>query len=317
MGYGRWGMKVARDLDSIPRARIVGIVDIDSHARARALERHPGVIVGHRLDPFMDEVDLVAVCTPTVDHHEHALMALNGNKHVMVEKPMAMTSNGAMELVTLAERTSLTLLVGHQMLYHKLFERILGIIHDRALGAVRSIRCERGGPIDLDAEPDVLWAFGPHDVAMVLAITGCDPSLIHAGGTLDATRGVIDEIEIVLEFPGWVEATIHLDCKNDVRLRKMTVVFERGTVVFDDTVSGGNLTISGEGKGRGAREITGSSDEPPLLLECRHLLECVVGGTTPLTDGRFGKRVTGVLERAAKEREFRGATSSFRSPQSP
>ncbi len=306
MGYGRWGMKVARDLDSIPLARLVGIVDVDSHARARALERHPGVLVVQRLDPIMNDVDLVAVCTPAVDHHEHALMALKGNNHVMVEKPMAMTSKGAMELVTLAERTSLTLLVGHQMRYHKLFERILGIIRDRALGEVRSIRCERGGPIDLDTEPDVLWAYGPHDVAMVLAITGCDPSLIHARGTLDAARGVIDEIEIVLEFPGSVKAAIRLDCKSDDRSRKMTIGFERGTVVFDDAVSGGKLTISG-GE-RGGREITGSPDEPPLLLECRHLLECVIGGTTPLTDGRFGERVTGVLERAA---------ISFRSPRSP
>ncbi len=305
MGYGRWGMKVARDLDSIPRARLVGVVDIDSHARARALERHPGVLVGDTLDPFMDDVDLVAICTPAVDHHGHARMALEGVKHVMVEKPMAMTSKGAMELVTLAESNLTTLLVGHQMRYHKLFERILGIIHDRTLGEVRSIRCERGGSIDLDTEPDVLWAYGPHDVAMVLAITGCDPSFIHAGGTLDAVRGVIDEVEIVLEFPGSVKAAIRLDCKSDDRLRKMTIGFERGTVVFDDAVLGGNLTMSGEARGS---EIAGPPDEPPLLLECRHLLECVTGGKTPLTDGRFGERVTGVLERAA---------ISFRPPRSP
>ncbi len=245
MGYGRWGMKVARDLDSIPSARLVGVVDIDSHARARALERHPGVLVGDTLDPFMDDVDLVSVCTPAVDHYGHARMALEGVKHVMVEKPMAMTLKGAMDLVTMAERNLTTLLVGHQMRYHKLFERILEIIHDRTLGEVRSIRCERGGSIDLDTEPDVLWAYGPHDVAMVLAITGCDPSLIHASGTLDAARGVIDVVEIVLEFPDSVKAVIQLDCRSDDRSRKMTIGFERGTVVFDDAVPGGNLAISG------------------------------------------------------------------------
>ncbi len=309
MGYGRWGMKVARDLAGIPRARLVGIVDVDSHARARASEHHPGVTVEQRLEPFMDYVDLVAVCTPAVDHHEHARMALQGKKHVMVEKPMALTSKGAMELVDLAERSSLTFLVGHQMRYHKLFERILGIIHDRTLGDVRSISCERGGPIDLDTEPDVLWAYGPHDVAMVLAITDCDPSLIHSRGTLDAARGVIDEIEIGLEFPGSVKAAIRLDCKSDNRIRQMTIVFERGTVVFNDAVPGGKLTISGVGnESSGVREIAGPPDEPPLLLECRHLLECIVGGVTPLTDGRFGQRVTSVLERAA---------ISFRSLQSP
>ncbi len=298
-------MKVARDLAGIPNARLVGIVDVDSHARARALACHPGVLVGHTLDSFMDDVDIVAVCTPAVDHLEHARLALEGRKHVMVEKPMAMTSKGAMELVTLAERNLTTLLVGHQMRYHKLFERILGIIRDGALGEVRSIRCERGGPIDLDTEPDVLWAYGPHDVAMVLAMTGCDPSLIHASGTLDAVRGVIDEVEIVLEFSDSVKAAIRLDCKSEDRSREMTIDFERGTVVFDDTVPGGHLTISG---GAIAGEIAGSPDEPPLLLECRHFLECVAGGMTPLTDGRFGKRVTGVLERAA---------ISFRSLQSP
>ena len=309
MGYGRWGMKVARDLDSIPGARLVGVIDIDSHARAQALERHPGVLVEQRLDPLMDDVDLVAVCTPPVDHQEHARQALKSKKHVMVEKPMAMTEKGAGELVTLAERNSTTLLVGHQMRYHKLFERILGIIHDGRMGEVRSISCERGGPIDLDTEPDVLWAYGPHDVAMVLAIIGRDPSLIHARGTLSATRGVIDDVEIGLEFPGSVKAAIRLNCRSDDRLRRMTIGFERGTVVFNDAVPGVNLTISGAGDdSSGVREIAGSPDEPPLLLECRHLLESVVGGTTPLTDGRFGKRVTSVLERAA---------ISFRSLQSP
>jgi UDP-2-acetamido-3-amino-2,3-dideoxy-glucuronate N-acetyltransferase len=299
MGTGRWGRNVVRVLDSLENARVAWIVDPDPNARNRAAALAPGAKTAAHISAAIEDVDLVAVCTPARDHAAHVLHLLDNTKSVLVEKPFAMNSRDALSLAR-ACRPESTLMVGHQLLFHPAFRKLSELVAGGALGPLRKIRTERNGPIDLSREPGVLWSYGPHDVAMALDLAGEEPTRINASSP--ATAGDVEsagQVEVELDFQSGVKAEINLSSARDDSKRRLLAVCEQGTLVFDDTHAGGRLFLFDAPPGCIANEEISVERREPLALECAHFVDCSRDGETPRTGLRHALSVTRVLDRAA------------------
>jgi UDP-2-acetamido-3-amino-2,3-dideoxy-glucuronate N-acetyltransferase len=301
MGAGRWGINVVRVFADEPAAELVWVADPDPEARARVVRVSPDLQTCATVEQALGEVDAVAVCTPAADHYDHVEQLLAAGKHVLVEKPFATDSAAAERLVGAAAGAELTLMVGHQLLFHPVFRELERLVADGSLGELREIRARRTGRVDLEREPGVIWAYGPHDVAMILALVGEVPSAIAAKGRLDRPGGAALAAEIDLELPSAVKCRIGLRGDDPDRARRLTVVAAEGTAEFDDSLPGGQLSVGRAGD-RGAPRIVVPPDRlrltAPLAIECRHFVECVGQGSRPRTDGAHAAQVTEVLDRA-------------------
>jgi UDP-2-acetamido-3-amino-2,3-dideoxy-glucuronate N-acetyltransferase len=297
MGAGRWGINVVRTFSRLEGVDLAWIADPDPRARERAAEVSPESRVCESMDLAVDDVDAVAICTPAADHVEHAGELLAAGLHVLVEKPIALSRADARALSESALEREQTLMVGHQLLFHPLFNELEETLAGGDLGALQRIVARRSGIVDFQSEPDVLWAYGPHDLSMILALTGETPSEIAANGGLRIPGGAAVEAEIAMRFDSGLEARIELDGVAAERVRRLTLIGDRATCVFDDSVPGGHLILSGT---RG-REIEPDRRRAfaPLRRSCRHFVECAVQRSRPRTDGEHGEIVTGLLERVA------------------
>jgi len=300
MGAGRWGTNVIRTLGGLPEVELAWIADPDPYARERAAALSPRSRLVESVDRALDDVHAVVICTPAVEHLEHASEIIGAGLHALVEKPLATSAAGALGLAERAADAGLTLMVGHQLLFHPLFCELERLVGAGGLGQLREIRTERTGPIDFSSEPDVLWAYGPHDVSMVVALAGASPVWSRCTGSRGAPSGAVGEAAIDFRFPSGLAARIDLDGVSPSRRRRLTVVGERGVAVFADEEPGGRLTVETRDQRFEIEPDAGRAQEP-LRRSCGHFVQCVLSGARPRTCGRHGQRVAALIERAAAE----------------
>jgi predicted dehydrogenase len=302
MGAGRWGINVVRTLAVTAGADLIWVADPDPAARERAKRLIPQIETCDSIETALGDVEAIVVCTPSGDHFEHAQRLLGAGKHLLVEKPMSTRTAQTEQLADTADRTGLTLMVGHQLLFHPLFRKQAEIVATEAIGPLRAMYGARTGIVDFDREPDVLWAYAPHDVALTLALAGALPTAVSASGQLDSQRGVIRAAEIELEFASGVRAEIVLDGATRERKRLLTATGERAAADFDDSMPGGRLTIR-DAASDSVAQVPQDPDQArltePLALECRHFVECVRSGRQPRTHGRHAVDVVRVIETVA------------------
>jgi len=312
VGYGRWGTNVARDLASTEGAALTHVVDVNPQALSRAAKAHPSAAVAIKLADVVDAVDAVAICTPPTTHAVLASAALAASKHVFVEKPIAMDVSAATLLEAAAAARRRVLMVGHQMLYHGAFEALVRVVSSLELGALRAVHSERSGMVDASRDPDVLWAYGPHDIAMLLALAGRPPLEIRAAGSARVGAPEIDEVALEVRFDGGLAGTTLLRGRSAARVRRLTAICERGEVVFDDSVPCGTCTIRRDGEvGSAAVRFDGGDGRLPLARELADFVTCALSGARPRSDGRHGIHVTRVLVEAERMiAASRPATSS-------
>ncbi len=296
MGAGPWGRNLVRVIYNNDSSELAWVVDPDAQALANASAIAPGVAVIENIEAALDDVQLVVVCTPVRDHMRHVRSLLARGKDVLVEKPFAMNCTDAESLVAESGKRGTILMVGHQLLYHPVFLKLESLIRENVLGPLRSVRAERTGSIDFNKEPGVLWSYGPHDVAMILALVGEMPDEVSATGVLPA--GDVEKADVVdvsLRFSSGVNADIHLAAVRTTRTRRLTVKGEKRTAVFDDAVPGGRLYLL-DGHDQDTVDV---EFVEPLAREYAHFIECSRHRSIPRSGPEHAVSVTRILEKAA------------------
>jgi predicted dehydrogenase len=237
VGLGYWGPNLVRVLHELGDAEVAVACDMRTEALARAAGRYPGVRLTESFDDVLedDSVDAVAIATPVATHYELASAALKAGKHVFVEKPLAGSSDKALELVELADAQRLTLMPGHTFLYSPPVNVSRELIRNGELGEIYFISTSR---VNLGLhQPDVsvVWDLGPHDFSILRYWLGEMPirvSAVSRGCIIDATP---DVAFIHLEFPSGTIANIELSWLAPSKLRRTAIVGSRKMVVYDDT----------------------------------------------------------------------------------
>ena len=323
VGYGYWGPNLARNFHALPDARLVAVADadakrLDEPARLYAARTYADY---HELlaDPTLDAI---AVSTPARTHFEIARAALARDKHVLVEKPLAMSSDEARQLIALAEKKGRVLMVGHTFEHNPAVWKIRELIEQRAIGEVYYVYANRVNLGRVQRDINALWSIAPHDISILLYVLGAMPLEVSARGATYLNVNVEDVVFVTLTFPNKVLAHVHASWLDPSKVRQMTFVGSEKMIMYDDVSAEARLRIYDKGvykRGSDYGEFqlkvhSGDINIPkidmsePLRNECAHFVECVREGKRPRTDGENGLRVVRVLEAAQESLEKDGAT---------
>src|SRR3989475_5040091 len=314
IGYGYWGPNIVRNFSSQPDCQLVAICDKNPKAVAQVLSRHPAVHATSNLDEVTSssKIDAVAIVTPVSTHYELAKKALENGKHVFVEKPFTATSAQAEELIELAERKHLVIMVDHTFLFTGAVRKIKELIDGGVLGPLYYYDSTRVNLGLFQHDVNVIWDLAPHDLSIMDHLIGLEPELVEATGGAHL-NGLEDVAYITLYFPGNVIAHINVNWLSPVKVRTTLVGGERKMLVWNDLEPAEKIKIYDRGvevgTEQGVHQLLVSyrsgdmwapkvEETEALQLETRYFLDCVAEGKRPFNDGRAGLRVVKMLEAA-------------------
>ncbi|MGE3954091.1 MAG: Gfo/Idh/MocA family protein [Parachlamydiales bacterium] len=282
VGAGRWGKNLLRNFDALGALRLV--CDI-------YLPEVPGVEVIADFEGVLNHPDItrVAIATPSATHYSLAKRALLAGKDVFVEKPLALSVKEGEELIQLAEERGRILMVGHILRYHPAYVRLQELVKEGAVGTLRYLASHRLANDRMKGVESVLWNYGPHDLSLILPLVGEMPERV-GGDRGTAVAGKVDDIRTLhMTFPSGVAAHCYLSCVSPYKEHKLTVVGDKGALVFDDVRPWGEkLMLDGK--------AVAVAQAEPLKEECRHFLACCEERKRPLTDGSAALQGLKVLE---------------------
>src|SRR5215472_8321652 len=169
IGWGYWGPKLARNLDSLPQARVTIVADQDVNRLVSLAINQPSLKTTTLAeDVFRSDVDAVVIVTPVRTHYQLAKAALLHGKHVLVEKPLTADVAEAEELVTLATQQQRILMVGHTFEYNPAVNELRKLVRGGELGKIYCIEAERVKLGLFRHDTNVIWDLAPHDISILL-----------------------------------------------------------------------------------------------------------------------------------------------------
>src|SRR6185436_6625470 len=235
IGYGYWGPNIVRNFSGHQDCKVVAVCDNNPAALARVLGRHPSVRVTTDVDSVVTapDIDLVAIVTPVSYHYELAKKALENGKHVFVEKPFTATSAQAEELVELAERKNLQIMVDHTFLFTGAVRKIKQLVDEGALGPLYYYDSTRVNLGLFQHDVNVLWDLAPHDLAIMDYLIGQEPELVVATGSAHVNS--FENIAyLTVYFPNNVLAHINVNLLSPVKVRTTLLGGQKKMLVWND-----------------------------------------------------------------------------------
>jgi predicted dehydrogenase len=259
------------------------------------------------------EISSVIVATPAATHAPLARKALEAGKHVMVEKPLALSTADAVELAQLADERGLVLMVGHTFEYVPAVLKMKELVDSGEIGDVLYLHSQRLNLGRIQSDINAFWSIGPHDISIANFLVGADPQWVSARGARYLNTTVEDVTFVTVGYPGGVLAHMHVSWLDPSKTRRTTVVGSKKMLVYDDMDATGKLKVFDKGADRSEHDGDGAwhyrlrdgavhapslDAVEPLGAEIQHFLECSISGKKPRTDGWNGARVVAVLDAA-------------------
>ncbi len=302
LGCGYWGSNHIRTLKALGALHAVSDVN-PARAEGFASEQECLAIAPEDLYS-RDDVDAIVMALPPQFHAETAIRAVENGKDVLVEKPVALTVADAERAVKAAHDRARVYMVGHVLRFHPAFETLKALIDKGELGEVRYIHSHRLGLGKFHTENDALWDLAPHDLSMILAITGTEPVEVHGEGAA-VLDNLSDFAHLHMRFPHGLSGHLFASRLNPYRERRLTVVGTKAMAVFDDVEPWERkLAVYRHAVWQDSGHWAFTANEPsyveveqgmPLTRELEHFIQCIGTRAEPRTDGNEAIMVLKVL----------------------
>ncbi|MHA6686510.1 Gfo/Idh/MocA family protein [Mesorhizobium sp. A556] len=302
LGCGYWGSNHIRTLKAL--GALYAVSDVNpARAEGFASEQDCLAIAPDAL--FIDKnIDAIVLALPPQFHADMAIRAVEGGKDVLVEKPVALTVPDAERAVKAARDNGRVYMVGHVLRFHPAFETLKALIDKGELGEVRYIHSHRLGLGKFHTENDALWDLAPHDLSMILAITGTEPLEVHGEGAA-ILDNLSDFAHLDMHFPNGVSGHLFASRLNPYRERRLTVVGTKAMAVFDDVEPWERkLAVYRHAVWQDSGQWAFTANEPsyvaveqgmPLTRELEHFIQCIETRAEPRTDGAEAITVLKIL----------------------
>jgi predicted dehydrogenase len=325
VGCGYWGPLLIRNFRNHPECRLKAVCDVNEGRLKHMRGLYPDVeyVTDHQQFLNGSDLDAVVIATPVRHHYALAKASLNAGKHTFIEKPMASTSAECEELIEIAEREGLVLMVDHTFLYSSPVRKIVEIVHAGDLGEIRYINSRRLNLGLFQKDINVAWDLAPHDISIILHVLGEFPTTINCQGNAHVTPGTEDVTNMSLTFRKKQFATIQSSWLEPRKIREMTIVGTRRMIVYDDLQTHEKIRVYDVRVERpphydtfaefqysyfyGDSYIPRLQQEEPLKVVCEHFVDCIEKGVEPLTCGRDGLELVRILEAASASLRANGA----------
>ena len=322
IGYGYWGPNVLRNLYALEACEVAALCDQNPAALQKARRTYPGLHMATDAGEVLaaPDIDAVAIVTPVWTHYELARTALENGKHVFVEKPFTATAQQAEELVELANRKNLRIMVDHTFLFTGAVKKIRELIDKGALGPLYYFDSTRINLGLFQHDVSVVWDLAPHDLSIMdYVIRQKAEAVVATGGS--HFNGQADMAFVTVYFPDNVVAHINVNWLSPVKVRTTMIGGRDKMLVWNDLEADEKIKVYDKGVNVTSREgvydllvsyRSGDVWAPKvdqteaLKAELAYFLDCIVSGETPFNDGEAGLRVVRMLEAADRSLAERG-----------
>jgi predicted dehydrogenase len=316
IGWGYWGPKLARNLESLPQASLEIVADLNPLSLAKVKAERPWIKTTSQIEDVLNSpVDAVVIATPVATHFELARKALAHGKHLLVEKPLTANVAQAEELIELAERQQRILMVGHTFQYSPAIAELRQLIEDGELGNIYCVEIERLNLGLFRSDIDVIWDLAPHDASILLTLLGQSPTRVQAHAHAHLHPTIYDVAHLDLEYDTGATAHIHVSWLHPTKVRQVTVIGDKRMAIYDDTNPAEMLKIFNKGADIGVDPIVsyrhGAITIPhiewmePLRLECEDFAHAIRSGEQPRANGQAGLEVVKILTAAQESLRMR------------
>ena len=324
IGYGYWGPNIVRNLFALEACKVTRLCDQNAAALQKAQRAYPSVTTS--TDPCQvlaaPDVDAVAIVTPVWTHYDLAREALQNDKHVFVEKPFTATSRQAEDLVELADRKNLRIMVDHTFLFTGAVRKIRELIDKGVLGPLYYFDSSRVNLGLFQHDVSVIWDLAPHDLSIMDYVMHSQAEAVVATGGRHLNT-LADMAFITVYFPENVLAHINVNWLSPVKVRTTLIGGRDKMLVWNDLEADEKIKVYDKGVTvKSAENVydllvsyrSGDVWAPKvdqteaLKAELGYFVECVNMGKTPFNDGKAGLRVVRMLEAADRSLADRGRT---------
>lgn len=317
-GCGYWGPNLIRNLYSLSGCKVETVCDIDVK-RLEHMERLYGNIkTTTNYDDLVDnkDIDAIFIATPVRFHFEMARKSLQANKHTFIEKPMALSAKECEELIALAEKHGLTLMIGHTFIYSSPVRKIKEIIRNGDLGDIMYIGSRRLNLGLYQKDINVTWDLAPHEISIILYVLDDEPTHVNCQGKAHINKDVEDITNMTIDFKNGGFATIQSSWLDPNKIRETKFVGTKRMLVYDDVEPNEKIKVYDKRVETPPHYDTfaefqysyhyGDMYSPylnqvePLKVECQHFLDCIKSGLKPDSCGKDGLKVVQILEASSK-----------------
>jgi predicted dehydrogenase len=310
LGVGYWGSKHLRVLGGL--ADVDSVVAIDERlpsmpGMADLLERGQGFTC---LDDALPAIDALVIATPPSSHHVLGHQAIAAGKHVLIEKPLAVTTGEAQRLIEAADAAGVTLMVGHTFEHNDAVKMRRELVQRQELGELYYLDCARLNLGLYQTDVNVIHDLAPHDISIANYVLGEVPTSVHAWGSRHVHAAHEDVAHLRLEYGSLgVRVNVHVSWLHPHKVRQIVAVGAKKMAVYDDAAAEkirihDKSALASAGGRPPMAYHEGDVVSPylsfrePLAVQDKHFVECVLGGLVPNTGGASGLAVVSVLEAA-------------------
>ena len=324
IGCGYWGPNLIRNFQLVSGCGVRMVCDLRIDRREFVEQRYPGVLFTDDVRELMEspEIDAIVIATPVSTHFELALQALQAGKHVLVEKPLASSSEEILRLIDEAERRRLILMVDHTFVYTGAVRKMKSLVEDGVLGDLYYYDAVRVNLGLFQHDVNVLWDLAVHDLSILDYVLNLAPCGVSVTGISHAPGGMENIAYLTLFFPEQIIAHVHVNWLAPTKIRRTLLGGSQKMIVYDDLEPSEKVKVYDKGvqfydpgevvnKKRFDYRI-GDMWAPQVDLtealstEAHHFIQCIEKNERPLTDGIAGLRVVRILEAATQSMAQQG-----------
>ncbi len=308
IGAGPWGGTLARTFSRIPGVDLRWICDLDADRRSDARAAHPGAVVTAEVEEVLADpaVGAAVVAVDAARHHSVGLQVLVADRHLLVEKPMALSVADAAALYQAASDRSRVLTVGHLLLHHPAIRRSKELIATGALGTPLYFESTRTAVGALRRDRSAWWTLAPHDISLALHLFEATPVRVSAIGY--RANGETDvAVFCTVLFADGRMAHLHAARLAAANERRFSIVGSERALTFDELAPEQSLRLSEPGRADGAVSREDIPRGDPLFTQCAHFVSCAANDHAAGGNGHHALTVVRILEAGARSMAAGGA----------
>ena len=305
IGFGYWGQNLVRNFKNIKNCNVTHIAESQKERHERIHKLYPDITISTFNQIITNSnIDAVVIATSISSHYELAKAALENDKHVLIEKPMADSEKNALELIRLSKQQKKILMVDHTYLYTGAVQEIKKLTDDGSLGEILYVDSIRANLGKFQSDFNVLWDLAPHDISIINYLINEKPISVQAIGKSYIKNELESIAYLILHYKS--NKIIHLNCSwvSPIKIRTMIIAGSKKMLVFDDLEQKkiriydknfqNNITSND-----GILEPEFSSKEG-LSVMAEDFVNSIINDKQPLSNSNLGLEVVKILEASQK-----------------
>jgi len=309
VGAGNWGKNHIKTLHEL--GALGAIVDRDKTLLSHFKKEYSYITIHSELnDALENNYDGYVVATPAETHFKIAKTIILKKKNLLVEKPLTLSAQDAFELVHLAKKSDVSLMVGHVLLFHPAINKIKEIIDSGRIGKLQYLYSNRLNLGKVRTEENVFWSLAPHDISIFQFLTNSYPSKIKATGSTFLQKGIPDSTLTHLEYENGIHGHIFVSWLHPFKEHRLVVIGSEAMITFEDSLSEKPLILHTKKidlvngipeETNGPKELITYENKFPLTVELEYFIRHLDNDRPSIANGENGLEVVKILVDASKQ----------------